>query len=87
MYRKVRNPMYVGVTAILVGEAVLFGSWKLLGCGAVFGLAAHLFVVLYEEPTLKKTFGAAYEEYRQAVPRWIPRWRAPGRNDYRGPGT
>jgi protein-S-isoprenylcysteine O-methyltransferase Ste14 len=87
LYRKVRNPMYVGVMSILVGEAVIFESWKLLGCGAVFGLAAHLFVVFYEEPTLKKKFGTAYEEYCQAVPRWIPRLRAPGRNGCRCPGT
>lgn len=68
----VRNPIYVGVLEILVGEAMLFESLTLVGYALLVGLAFHLFVVSFEEPALRKTFGAAYEEYRNAVPRWIP---------------
>ena len=73
-YRYVRNPMYVGVLLILFGYFLWFGYWSILAySGFIFG-ATHLFVTLYEEPTLKKKFGAAYEEYLRRVPRWIP-WR------------
>jgi protein-S-isoprenylcysteine O-methyltransferase Ste14 len=73
LYRYVRNPMYVGVAFALLGEAILFGSGSLLLYGAAFVLVSHLFVVIYEEPALRRKFGAAYDEYRRRVPRWIPR--------------
>jgi protein-S-isoprenylcysteine O-methyltransferase Ste14 len=79
LYRHVRNPMYVAVLALLIGQALLFGSTALLMVSAAFWLAVHLFVVLYEEPTLEETFGAKYQAYRANVPRWIPRlspWRS-----------
>ena len=72
LYRLVRNPIYVGVLLILAGEAVLFESLTLLIYALFVWLVFHIFVVAYEEPTLKEKFGAAYEEYRKAVPRWIP---------------
>jgi protein-S-isoprenylcysteine O-methyltransferase Ste14 len=78
LYRYVRNPIYVAVVAIILGQALLFGAWGLVLLGAGFWLAFHLFVVAYEEPTLQSTFGAEYEAYRANVPRWIPRlspWR------------
>src|SRR5216683_4870024 len=78
LYRHVRNPMYVAVAAVIFGQAVLFGDWRLFAYGALFCLVCHLFVVGYEEPTLKKSFGAEYEAFRINVPRWIPRltaWR------------
>jgi protein-S-isoprenylcysteine O-methyltransferase Ste14 len=78
LYRYVRNPIYVAVAAVIFGQAVLFGDWRLFAYGAVFCLVCHLFVVGYEEPTLKKSFGAEYEAFRINVPRWIPRlaaWR------------
>jgi protein-S-isoprenylcysteine O-methyltransferase Ste14 len=68
----VRNPIYVAVAAVIFGQAVLFGDWRLFAYGAVFCLVCHLFVVGYEEPTLKKSFGAEYEAFRINVPRWIP---------------
>src|ERR1700736_2865394 len=77
LYRHVRNPIYV---AIILGQAMLFGNWRLVLLGALFWLAFHLFVVAYEEPTLRRTFGSEYEAYRANVQRWIPRvtpWRAP----------
>ncbi len=72
-YRYVRNPMYVGILAMNIGYYLWFGYWTLLIYAAVLFLAFHTFVTLYEEPTLKRTFGASYEEYRRHVPRWIPR--------------
>lgn len=78
LYRYVRNPMYVAVVAVILGQGLLFGDWRLLGYGAAFWLASHLFVVTYEEPTLRRTFGAEYEAFQSNVPRWIPRltpWR------------
>jgi len=78
LYRYVRNPIYVAVAAVIFGQAVLFGDWRLFAYGAVFCLVCHLFVVGYEEPTLEKSFGAEYEAFRINVPRWIPRltaWR------------
>ncbi len=73
LYRVVRNPMYVAVVTTLVGEAVLFGSWWLLGWAIVVAATVHVFVVGYEEPTLRRQFGAAYDSYCQSVPRWLPR--------------
>ena len=75
-YRYVRNPMYLGVESLVLGEAILFSSWSLLEYAGLLAVGFHLFVVLYEERTLRKKFGAAYEDYRKTVPRWIPRTRA-----------
>jgi protein-S-isoprenylcysteine O-methyltransferase Ste14 len=75
MYRIVRNPMYLGAEVTLAGEAVFFGSGAILIFALFTLLMFHLFVIYYEEPHLKKIFGAAYEEYVQAVPRWLPRTR------------
>ncbi|MGQ0685243.1 methyltransferase family protein [Bradyrhizobium sp.] len=79
LYRYVRNPIYIAVVAVIFGQALLFGDWRLLWYGALLWLFFHVFVVMYEEPTLKQTFGAEYESFRTNVPRWIPRltpWRA-----------
>jgi len=78
-YRYVRNPIYVGVVAVIAGQAIVFADWGVLLYAALVWLACHLFVVAYEEPTLRRTFGAEYEAFRAQVPRWIPRptpWRA-----------
>lgn len=74
-YRYVRNPMYVGVLAMIFGHFLWFGYWNLLIYTIIVFFAFHTFVTYYEEPTLKSNFGAAYEEYRKKVPRWIPRLR------------
>lgn len=80
-YRYVRNPMYVAVLAIILGQVLLFASLPLLIYAVVIAAAFHLFVVFYEEPTLLRTYGAEYERYRSVVPRWIPRSpRQPSRN-------
>jgi len=73
LYRRVRNPMYVGVVSVLLGEALIIRSWALaLYCGAFFA-ATNIFIMAYEEPYLRARFGASYDEYRRAVGRWIPR--------------
>jgi protein-S-isoprenylcysteine O-methyltransferase Ste14 len=76
LYRHVRNPMYVGVACVIFGQALLFGSPQLLGYGLLVWLAFHVFVLVYEEPTLTRTFGSEYQNFRNNVPRWIPRWKA-----------
>jgi len=73
LYRFVRNPMYVALGSALGGEAILFESLRLLAYAILAWVLCHLFVVLYEEPTLRKKFGTRYEAYCQAVPRWVPR--------------
>ncbi len=81
LYRHVRNPMYVALVAAILGQALLFGSVTLIAYGAFVWLMAHFFVLGYEEPTLRRSFGADYDAFRAAVPRWIPRltpWRGPG---------
>ncbi len=72
-YRFVRNPMYVGVSLVIIGESVLFESTRLFAYALLLLLGFHLFVVYYEEPTLRGKFGEAYERYCKTVPRWIPR--------------
>lgn len=74
LHRYVRNPMYLGVALVIFGEAILFRASHLVDYGALMLLIAHFFVVFYEEPTLRRQFGASYEQYRQTVPRWIPRF-------------
>ena len=74
LYQFVRNPMYVGVLSILIGEAAFFAFPTLLGYAAAVFLLFYLFVMFYEEPSLKKQFGDAYQNYCTAVPRWIPRF-------------
>ena len=78
LYRYVRNPMYVAVVAVILGQAILFGDLRLMTYGALLWLAFHAFVLAYEEPVLAESFGAQYEDFRANVPRWIPRlspWR------------
>jgi protein-S-isoprenylcysteine O-methyltransferase Ste14 len=79
--RYVRNPMYVGVLAAIIGQALLFGNFWLLFYAAAAWLAVAAFVHWYEEPTLARRFGAEYDEYRRAVPAWLPKlrpWTASG---------
>ncbi len=72
-YRFVRNPIYVGAGLALASAALFYGSLPLLGYAALFFLATHVFVVGYEEPTLRRTFGEEYEAYCRQVRRWWPR--------------
>ena len=77
-YAHVRNPMITGVLAVLVGEALVFGSTAIAIWAAVFVVINHVFFLVYEEPAVERRFGDAYRRYKQNVPRWIPRrtpWR------------
>ena len=71
-HRYVRNPMYVAVAVMIVGQALLFGQPALLLYGLLVWAATAAFVRWYEEPTLARTFGGEYDSYRTAVPAWIP---------------
>jgi protein-S-isoprenylcysteine O-methyltransferase Ste14 len=73
LYRYVRNPMYLAVLAVITGQALLLGRPVLLGYAAIVGAAFAAFVHWYEQPTLAWRYGAQYDAYRQAVPRWWPR--------------
>src|SRR4051812_26285745 len=82
-YRYVRNPMYVAVLALLLGQVLLSASWGLLTYLVVVGLTTHAFVRTYEEPTLREAYGPSYEEFCAHVPRWLPRptpWRGASRS-------
>jgi len=95
-YRHVRNPMYVAMLAVVVGQALILGWPGLLMYAAALWLIVAWFVRFYEEPTLAPAFGARYEASRRAVPAWWPRlrpWRSdelpspgprPDRNEGRG---
>ena len=76
-YRYVRNPMYVGFAAGWIGLWVVFGHANVAAIAVVVtvSLCVHLFVVFYEEPTLRRKFGADYEQYCRNVNRWWPRVR------------
>jgi protein-S-isoprenylcysteine O-methyltransferase Ste14 len=67
--------MYIGVFVVIVGEAALFRTLVLLVYAAFFCVPVELFVIFYEEPTLRRQFGESYEAYRRSVPRWIPKFR------------
>jgi len=73
LHRRVRNPMYIGVALVILGEAALFRSLHLVLYAAMMLGTAHLFVIFYEEPTLRRQFGKSYDEYFGSVPRWIPK--------------
>lgn len=73
LYRYVRNPMYIGGSVLLAGFALFLRSGAALLFCLPWLLLGHIFVLLYEEPTLRRKFGATYEEYCRTVPRWIPR--------------
>ena len=72
-YGIVRNPMYVGASLALAGAALVYKSIPLLSYAALLGLITHVFVVFYEEPTLRRTFGNDYEAYCGRVGRWWPK--------------
>lgn len=76
LYRYVRNPMYLGVTTILLGEVLLAGSRALLAYGLIWFAGANLFVIGYEEPALRRRFGESYARYSMRAGRWLPRFKA-----------
>jgi protein-S-isoprenylcysteine O-methyltransferase Ste14 len=74
-YRHVRNPMYLAVTAAILGQGLLLGQVGLLIYGACLWVAFHVFVLGYEEPTLRRTYPEGYDAFVRNVPRWWPRLR------------
>ena len=74
-YRFVRNPMYLGAGLAVVGAALVYTSWWLVGYLGLLFLASHLVIVFHEEPALGRSFGQEYREYCEAVGRWVPRLR------------
>jgi len=75
-YRIVRNPMYWAVGSVVLGEAAIFHSVALVQLAVVFAVGVIVFVLLFEEPELRRKFGAEYEEYCRRVPRWLPRLKS-----------
>jgi len=73
-YQWVRNPMYLAVLSIVIGEAILFRSYLLVGYALLVWAVVHMFVVFVEEPSLRHQFGESYETYLRTVPRWLPRF-------------
>jgi protein-S-isoprenylcysteine O-methyltransferase Ste14 len=73
-YRLVRNPMYLGAGLALTGAALFYQSLPLVGYAALFLIVTHVFVVSYEEPALRRTFGSDYEEYCRRTGRWWPKF-------------
>src|SRR4029078_4318695 len=73
-FRCVRNPISVGAAAALSGAALYFHSWGLLGYAAAIAVIFHVLVLVYEEPVLRRSFGADYDAYCTRVPRWLG-WR------------
>ena len=72
LYRYVRNPMYLSVTVIVLGEVLVSQSRALAVYWAIWFWCVNLFIMGYEEPTLRRQFGASYDEYSREVGRWIP---------------
>lgn len=72
-YRYVRNPMYIGGLGVLLGVGLFLGSPSIILLAGVFLVLAHLFVILYEEPTLNRRFGESCRQYKATVNRWLPR--------------
>jgi protein-S-isoprenylcysteine O-methyltransferase Ste14 len=75
LYRYVRNPMYVAVVAVILGQALLLARWELLAYAGVVAATVTGFVMLYEEPELSRRFGTEYSAHRAGVRRWWPRLR------------
>ncbi|MFL5965917.1 MAG: methyltransferase family protein [Gaiellaceae bacterium] len=73
LYRYVRNPMYLAVAAVIVGQAGILGRWILVAYALVFGAVVWTFVHVYEEPSLRRRFGDDYDDYVRRVPGWLPR--------------
>jgi protein-S-isoprenylcysteine O-methyltransferase Ste14 len=81
LYRYVRNPMYLAVAGVILGQALIFGRLVLIGYAVLVGALMWAFATWYEQPALARRFGPEYEQYKKAVPGWWPRlrpWTAAG---------
>jgi protein-S-isoprenylcysteine O-methyltransferase Ste14 len=77
LYKHVRNPMYIGVLSLVLGQAVWFEAVPLFAYAGLVFLLVNAFVFFYEEPVLKRKFGDSYKRYCETVPRWLPRLGRP----------
>jgi protein-S-isoprenylcysteine O-methyltransferase Ste14 len=75
LFHLLRNPIYMGAVILLLGFVFWHPASSILWIPVIVAISAHLFVILYEEPHLRKTFGSEYEQYCRSVPRWFPKWR------------
>lgn len=75
LYHLLRNPIYLGAVIFLLGFVFWHPATSILWMPVIVAISAHLFVILYEEPHLRKTFGSEFEQYCRSVPRWFPKWR------------
>ena len=73
-YKVCRNPIYIAVISVIFGLSWVYASRQTFLYGLAVWAAFHVFVVLYEEPTLRRSFGPAFDRYCATVPRWHPRW-------------
>ena len=73
LYRYVRNPMYLAVAAVILGQAAVLGRWLLVAYALLFAATVWSFVHWYEEPTLRQQFGSEHDDYLRTVPGWWPR--------------
>jgi protein-S-isoprenylcysteine O-methyltransferase Ste14 len=87
LYRYVRNPMYLAVVSTIFGQALILGNVKLLEYGGLVWLSCHLFVLVYEEPTLRASFGSEYRAFCAEVPRWIPHFTPRGKHPADSPAV
>ena len=87
LYRYVRNPMYVAVVSTILGQGLILGNVTLLEYGGLIWLLFHLFVLFYEEPTLRASFDPEYSLFCAEVPRWIPRFTPWRSHPERSPAT
>ena len=85
LYAHVRNPMILGVIIVLLGEALVFGSPRILAWAVAVFAINTVYFALFEEPGLERRFGEKYREYKENVPRWIPKLR-PYRGNRDGSG-
>jgi protein-S-isoprenylcysteine O-methyltransferase Ste14 len=75
-YAYVRNPMYIGGFILLIGFGSYHGSAAILFLSVILFVLFHFFVVLVEEPTLERSFGKSYIEYKKRIHRWVPRLKS-----------
>jgi protein-S-isoprenylcysteine O-methyltransferase Ste14 len=75
LYRYMRNPMYTGALIIILAEALYFRATSLVFYAIGLGVLFQTFLIIFEEPQLKRRFGMEYKQYLETVPRWIPKLR------------
>jgi protein-S-isoprenylcysteine O-methyltransferase Ste14 len=73
IYGWLRNPIYLGGVAVLLGVACAHLSISLIFVSLLLAVCIHILVVRFEEPRAEHRFGKEYLDYRNRTPRWIPK--------------